>query len=251
MNIWAKRLGSVMLAGTLLTGVSAFSNVSGTAEVFAAETVAQKGVTVIGKGELSVKPDIVYLSIGAESSAATAQSAQRHNAQKMEKVMNVLKTTWKIDDKDIKTEQFSVQPNYTYTEKDGQQVKSYTARHTLQVTLRDLSKVGELLDDVSEAGANSIGNARFSVENRDAFEAQVLEKAMANAALKAQAIAKASQRQLGLVVSVVEGQVQTYGFEYAQQEMSMNSAAADKAVTSVEPGEIKLSTQLQVQYELK
>ncbi|MFI2859035.1 SIMPL domain-containing protein [Paenibacillus sp. JSM ZJ436] len=251
MNSLIKRLGAVMLAGSLLTGGAAvLSTAGGAAEVLAVEAAAQQGVTVIGKGELSVKPDIVYLSIGAESTAATAESAQKHNAEKMDKVLKVLKNTWKLQDKDIQTERFHVQPNYTYTEKEGQQVKGYTARHSLQVTLRDLSKVGELLDGVSKAGANAIGDVRFSVENRDAFEAQVIEKAMANAEMKAQAIAKSAKRQLGVVTQVVEGQVQNYGFEYVQNEAKLSSSA-DFASTSVEPGEIKLNTQLQVQYELK
>ncbi|MGV2787668.1 DUF541 domain-containing protein, partial [Clostridium perfringens] len=105
----------------------------------------------------------------------------------------------------------------------------------------------------SDAGANSIGNARFSVENRDAFEAQVIDKAVANADLKAQPMAKASKRQLGIVLNIVEGSVgidNIYGLE--KMAMEAQSVAADAgANTSVKPGEIKISTQLYVQYELK
>ena len=106
----------------------------------------QNLLTVLGKGEISVKPDIVYLSIGAESYAETAKSAQKSNAQKMDKITKLLKETWKIDDKDIKTEQFYVQPNYTYSDDNGRKVKNYSAYHSLEVTLRDLNKVGDLLD---------------------------------------------------------------------------------------------------------
>ncbi|GAB6928158.1 SIMPL domain-containing protein [Paenibacillus sp. JCM 10914] len=253
MKRWVKQLGSIMIAGALLTGTAAVTGFGGTSKAYAAEGVQQNLITVLGKGEISVKPDIVYLSIGAESYAATAKSAQKSNAQKIEKVMKLLKDTWKINDKDIKTEQFYVQPNYTYDDKEGRKVQNYAAYHSLEVTLRDLSKVGDLLDAAAEEGANSIGNARFSVENRDAFEEQVIDKAIANADLKAKAIAKASKRQLGVVVSVVEGAVGTdriYGLNEMAAKVE-SSMANDAGSTSVKPGEIKISTQLYVQYELK
>lgn len=255
MKVWAKRLGSVMIAGALLTGGSVFTGAIGAGEVHAAESVqqVQNRITVLGKGEISVKPDIVYLSIGVESFAETAKSAQKNNAQKMAKINALLKNTWKIDDKDIKTEQFYVQPNYTYSDKEGRKVQNYSANHSLEVTLRDLSKVGELLDAAAEAGANNIGNARFSIENRDAFETQVIEKAMANADIKAQAIAKASKRQLGIVVNVVQDEAANHEvFNFGTMEMAQaKNTSMDQASTSVKPGEIKLITQLYVQYEMK
>ncbi|MFC7679180.1 SIMPL domain-containing protein [Paenibacillus sp. GCM10028914] len=254
MNIWAKRLGSVMIAGALLTGGSAWSGALGVNEAYAAETTQQQNrITVLGKGEITVKPDIVYLSIGAESFAETAKSAQKSNAIKMDKVTKMLKEKWKIEDKDIKTEHFYVQPNYSYSDKEGRKVQNYSANHSLEITLRDLSKVGEILDAAADAGANNIGNARFSVENRDVFETQVIEKAMANADLKAQAIAKASKRQLGVVVNVVQDEAANRDvFSFGNMEMAkVESASMADAGTSVKPGEIKLVTQLYVQYEMK
>ncbi|WP_106769362.1 SIMPL domain-containing protein [Paenibacillus faecalis] len=250
MNVWAKRLGAMMIASAMLTGTSLWTGGLGAGEVHAAESVQQNRIAVLGKGELSVKPDIVYLSIGVESFAETAKSAQKSTAQKIAKVNQLLTKTWKIDEKDIKTVEFYVQPNYSYSEKEGRKVQNYSANHTLEVTMRDLSKVGELLDAAAEAGANNIGNARFSVENRDAYEAQVIEKAMANAELKAQAIAKASKRQLGAVVNVAQDQALNVDL-FSMGNMATAEAKMDQASTSVKPGEIKLTTQLYVQYEMK
>lgn len=102
MKRWVKQVGSIMIAGALLTGSTAWVGLSGATEVHAAEAAQQNLLTVLGKGEISVKPDIVYLSIGAESYAETAKSAQKSNALKMDKITKLLKETWKIDDKDIK-----------------------------------------------------------------------------------------------------------------------------------------------------
>lgn len=249
MNVWAKRLGAMMIASAMLTGTSLWTGGLEAGEVHAAESVQQNRIAVLGKGELSVKPDIVYLSIGVESFAETAKSAQKSTAQKIAKVNQLLTKTWKIDEKDIKTVEFYVQPNYSYSEKEGRKVQNYSANHTLEVTMRDLSKVGELLDAAAEAGANNIGNARFSVENRDAYEAQVIEKAMANAELKAQAIAKVSKRQLGAVVNVAQDQALNVDL-FSMGNMATAEAKMDQASTSVKPGEIKLTTQLYVQYEM-
>ncbi|ASA25132.1 SIMPL domain-containing protein [Paenibacillus donghaensis] len=251
MNKWGKSIGAVLLAGSLLIGGMALNGGAvGSQKAYAADEVQRDIISVVGKGELSIKPDIVYMSIGVTTSAETAQEAQKNNAAKMDKLNKLLKTTWGIAEKDIKSTQFSVQPNYTYTEKDGQKVKGYNAQHTLEVSYRDLAKVGQLLDAASAAGANNISNARFAIEDTSAFEAQVIEKAMANAGVKASAIAKAAGRSLGLVINVSQNDSGNDPIYFAQKEM-MNVAADGAASSAVEPGEVKVTTQLSVMYEMK
>ncbi|OAB42198.1 SIMPL domain-containing protein [Paenibacillus glacialis] len=251
MKRLVKTTGSILVAGALvfgLTGVGALGNAS---KIYASE-VQRNVINVVGKGEISITPDIAYLSIGVTSQAETAQAAQKANAAKMQKLNDLLKKTWKIADKDIKSTQFYVQPNYIYTEKDGQKLKGYNANHTIEVTYRDLAKIGQLLDAASTAGANNIDNVRFSIENRDQFETQVIEKAMANASVKANAIAKAANRTLGVVLVVNQGDANDL-IVYGQREMLMSpKSSMDQAgSTAVEAGEVKVSTQLSVQYELK
>lgn len=251
MKGWVKTAGSVLVAGSLLIGGMGLNGAfKGPATAYASE-VQKNVVSVVGTGELSIKPDIVYLSIGVQTTGATAQEAQKSAATKVQAITTLLKGTWKIADKDIQSTQFYVQPNYSYSEKEGQQVKGYNAQHTLQVTYRDLSKVGELLDAASAAGANNIGNARFAIENTAAFEAQVIELAIANADVKAAAAAKAAKRTLGQVTSVSELTASSVPFYY-EQNLNMAKASADgAAVTEVLPGEVKVTTQMNVTYELK
>ncbi|CAM3005592.1 SIMPL domain-containing protein [Paenibacillus sediminis] len=252
MRTWLKPVSALLITGTLL-----FAGVGGTAsfgeqgKVNAAADESQRNViNVVGKGEISVKPDVAYLSIGVEASATAADEAQKKNAAVIQKINTLLKGTWKIADKDIKTSQFYVQPNYTYNDKEGQKVKGYTAMHILQVTFRDLDNVGKLLDDASKAGANRIDNIRFAVEDPDQFETQVIEKAMANADVKAGAIAKAAKRQVGIVLNVTQGSVDTPIF--MEQSYAVAKVADTASMpTNIESGEIKVSTQLSVQYEMK
>lgn len=253
MNKWVKSVSAFAIAGTLLTGAALLTNTAGPAQqVQAAESdVLRNVVNVAGSGELSVKPDIVTLTIGVETEAATAKEAQSANSAKMARIQSVLKDTWKVDAKDLQTGQFYVQPNYSYSEKEGQKVKGYTAYHSLNVTYRDLTKVGQLLDAASEAGANRISDVRFSTENTDQYQEQVIDKAMSNAKLKASAIAKSAGRSLGVVVNVtLSGGGETP--VYMQNEMLMSKAAADTGgSTSLEAGEVTLKANVSVTYELK
>ncbi len=249
MNKWIKPVGSVLIAGALLVGGAGVSGISVTSTAYADQDVQRNVVNVVGKGEISVKPDIAYLSIGVDTQAETAASAQKANAEKIQKITNLLKNTWKIADKDIQSVSFYVQPNYTYNDKEGQKVKGYTAHHTLQVTYRDLSKIGNLLDDASNAGANNIDNVSFSVENREQYEEQVITKAMANADLKAGAIAKAAKRQLGMVLVVSQGDVNNPVI-FTQAKMEAASMADSANSTGVARGDLKVPWQLRLHYEL-
>ncbi len=248
-----KSMASLLLAGTLLAGVMMSVTLPGASSAYAAETTTQATATtgvinVSGNGKLSVKPDLAYVSVGAQTTAATAAKAQAANAQKMSKITALLKK-WSIPQADIQTVQFYVQPNYNYNDKDGQKVTGYTAYHTLQITYRDLDKIGQLLDDASAAGANNVGSVNFSVENPQTYEDQVIAKAMSDAASKAGSIAKAANRTLGELLSVSEAgadmpPVIMQRAESATRDMSSGG-------TSIQPGMIELNTTLNVQYAMK
>lgn len=253
MNVWAKRFGSVAIAASLLIGGGAISSVLGkSAPVYAdnSDSSQQNTISVTGTGEISVKPDMAYLSLGVQTTAATAKDAQSQNAAAIQKLTNLLKGTWKIDAADIQTSQFYVQPNYSYNDKDGQKINGYIALHTLKVTYKNLDSIGQLLDDAASAGANQITDITFTVENPDQYQEQVIAKAMANAGLKAGAIAKAASRQLGTVLSVVQNDG-TIAPVFTKNMTLASASSADAASTAVEPGEITVNTSLSVQYAMK
>ncbi|MBR2566245.1 MAG: SIMPL domain-containing protein [Paenibacillus sp.] len=247
---WLKPFGAVLVASSLLAGGSAWVAPGNYAYAAEVQGVQQNVINVVGKGEIQVKPDIAYLSIGVNSKAETAASAQKANAAKIQKVTNLLKNTWKISADDIQTSQFYVQPDYTYSEKDGQKVKGYTAHHTLTVTYRDMDKIGDLLDAASQEGANTIENVRFTVENPEKYESEVIAKAVANADVKAGAIAKAVKRELGTVLSVSQSDANVPVF-YASETAKAQVMSDSKASTQIEAGQVKVSTVLNITYEMK
>jgi uncharacterized protein YggE len=211
----------------------------------------KKVIAVSGKGELMVAPDVAYLDVGVETRAATAKEAQANNAAKFAGVEKMLLTTYAIPAKEVKTTGFNVQPEYNYTEKEGNKLTGYLAVHSIRVTYRKLDAIGTLLDALSAAGANRVGGVQFDTEKKEQYELQALEKAMASSDAKAAVLAKASKRQLKGVLSVNEGGISVvpvYG-EYNQAKAETASDGA--APTSIQSGEITIHTDITVIYEME
>jgi len=223
----------------------------GPAKVYAAEqsVSAQNLITVTGQGEMTISPDVAYVNLGIRTEADTAKEAQAANAAAYAKLREVLFDQYKLAAKDVQTSGFNVQPVYSYTDKDPK-VKGYSATQMLQVTYRDLDKLGTFLDAVSAAGANQIDGVRFSTEKGQEYELQVIEKAMDNAKAKAEAIAKYAGKEVKGIVSVSQGGGVAVPSQYSSVSLAAKNAAMDSAAsTSISAGELKVTTNVTVQYQ--
>ncbi|TYP69192.1 SIMPL domain-containing protein [Paenibacillus methanolicus] len=221
--------------------------------VKAAETVSvERGlITVAGKGEIKVAPDVAYINAGVETKAATAKEAQAKNAAQFAAIEKLLFTTYKLDKKDVKTTGFYVQPQYQYNEKDGtSKIIGYTATHSIEITSRNLDGIGALLDNLSTAGANRVDGVRFDVENQEQYELQAMEKAMAQAKRKADVLAKAGGRAVKQVVNITQGDVASVPI-FQTAKIMAESAADSAGGSSVQTGEVTVSTSVTVSYEMQ
>ncbi|ANE46849.1 hypothetical protein SY83_11825 [Paenibacillus swuensis] len=205
-------------------------------------------ITVTGKGELKVEPDVAYISFGVATKGKTANEAQKANAAAYNKLTKVLFEQYKLAAADVKTSSFQVQPEYNYSEKE-QKLIGYTANHMVQVTFRKIDGIGALLDAVSAVGANRVDHIQFDTEKKDEYELQALEKAMANAEGKAAVLAKASKRELKGVSNIIQQGAQAAPV-YLQTEMLQKSMVADQAGgTSIQSGQITITTNVSVQFD--
>ncbi|PYI54554.1 SIMPL domain-containing protein [Paenibacillus flagellatus] len=252
VNAKKKWLVAGVAALALTTALYARSMPSlGPTSVYAAEqTAAAKVITVNGTGEMTISPDVAYISLGIRTEAETAKDAQAANAEAYTKLRAVLFDTYKLAEKDVQTSGFRVQPEYTYTDRDPK-IKGYSATQMLQVTYRDLDKLGTFLDAASAAGANQIEGVRFSTEKGQEYELQVIQKAMDNAKAKAEAIAKYAGKELKGIVAVNQGGGVAIPSQYSNIAFEAKSAAMDAAgaPTSISTGELKVTTNVTVQYE--
>lgn len=245
-------VAAVALVGWLGWGndVRGGGNVAEAAAVTAqAEVAAMNTITVGASGSILVDPDIAYANVAVETKGATAGAAQEANAKQFAAVEKVLYETFKLDKKDVKTSGFYVQPEYNYTEKDGRKLVGYTAVHQIQVSYRKLDEIGKLLDALSAAGANRIDGVRFSTEKGDQYELEALKKAMANAKAKADTLASSAGRQVKGVVNIVQGAASAPPI-FMEATMAKAMAVADSAVTSVQAGQIEISANVTVQYQM-
>lgn len=211
---------------------------------------AAKTITVNGQGEMTITPDVAYITLGIRTEAETAKDAQAANAAAYAKLRSVLLDDHKLAEKDVQTSGFRVQPDYSYTDRDPK-IKGYSAVQMLQVTYRDLDKLGTFLDSASAAGANQIEGVRFSTEKGQEYELQVIEKAMDNAKAKAQAIAKYAGKDLKGIVAVNQGGGVAVPSQFRDIGMAkMESAAMDASMpTMISAGELKITTSVTVQFE--
>lgn len=240
-----ERLKKISIMACLLLGMGAVSTSLVTPSVQAASVAMTKTIQVTGKGEMTIQPDVAYVTVGVTTQASTSQEAQSQNASMMAKIKAALQAKG-ISQEDLQTIQFSSYPRYEW-EKDKNVLKGYQVEHLLRVTIRDLESIGQLLDAATSAGANQIQNIQFGTEKEMEYEGKVLEKAMDHALKKASVIAGASRSKIKGVVSVTE--LGTSLPPVVQPYMMEAKSAAPS--TSISQGTLIIQAQLQVVYEIE
>jgi uncharacterized protein YggE len=251
-----QRTMQLLMVGIAAVVIGWFGFGRGVGNVVSAESVPTATtppftVTVGASGSIMVEPDVAYLNLAVETRGSKATEAQQANADKFAEVEKTLYSTFGIDKKDVKTTGFNVQPEYNYTQKDGQVLKGYIAVHSIQVTYRKLSEIGKLFDALTASGANRLDGVQFGTEKNDQYELEALKKAMANASAKAGVLATSANRQLKGVINIVQGEVSSNPILYAQNEAKSISMSASGAPSSVQSGQIEISTNVTVQYEMQ
>jgi len=159
-------------------------------------TPAPRSINVTGEGKVYITPDIVTVTIGVHTEGKDAATAVAANNAQSQKVADALKT-FKIDPKDIQTTNISIYPQQQ-TDNTGKPLGiTYVVDNTVYVTLRDISKLGDMLDAVVKAGANTINSIQFDVADRSAATSQARTAAVKDAQTQAQELASAAGVTLG------------------------------------------------------
>ena len=191
-------------------------------------------------------PDVATLSTGVVTQAADANSALRANAEQMTGVMAAVKAAG-IAERDVQTTGINLFPQYRYAENQPPAITGYQASNTVNLKVRDLSKLGKVLDALVASGSNQINGPSFEVDEPES----AYDEARRNALQKAQARADMYAKALGLrvrrIVSISEGG----GFNPPGPMPMMKMATMDaRAESPVSPGETALSANLNVVFEI-
>jgi uncharacterized protein len=234
--------GLLLLA--ILAGIVGLLYARPVAAQVGAGVPGMRQVTVVGHGEIKGAPDTATVQIGVEAEATTAKDALAQNSAQAQEVQKKL-TELGVDAKDIQTSNFSINPTYG---NDGRQVTGYRVSNMVTVKISQLDQAGTLLDQVVQAGANSIYGISFSVENPEALLNQARKAAIENAKARATQLAGASGSAVGDVLVISEN----IGAQPIPMPMMARAedAAANQAVP-VQPGEQSFSVDVQVTFGLK
>jgi uncharacterized protein len=224
---------------------------------FAAQPVLAQGTTepskrtinVTGTGKVTLTPDIVYVSIGVHTEGKDAAEAVAANTSQAQKVVAALKA-FKIDPKDIQTTNFSIYPQQQYDSAGKPQGITYVVDNTVYVTLRDINKLGELLDAVVKAGSNSINSIQFDVADREAAMSDVRKLAVENGQKQAEELASAAGVTLGQVLSINSSSpsapVPMYDYK-----VGVGGAAPAAAAVPVSAGQLIITLDVYMSYEIQ
>jgi uncharacterized protein YggE len=223
-------LAALVLAAAALAGVARPEPAS------SAEDEAAAGLTVTGTGSVRTVPDRAQFAFGVETQAATARAALAANTAAAGRLLAALRTAG-IAAADLQTAQVSLSPR---TNEQGTEIVGYSASNTVTATIRDLARIGGLVDAAVDAGANSISGPSLTRADATAQYRQALRAAFGDAREKAEALAAASGRSVGRVTAIVEGGGVT------------PLPAADAARSSVEiaPGTQTIEASVSVTFEL-
>jgi len=166
------------------------------------ETEANRQISVEGTGKVEAKPDIATINLGVQTGPQTsAKAATDMLGQKFEAVVKTVKDKGVTTD-DLKTMNVSVNPVYDYT--NGQQnLKGYEASESIEVKIRDLDSVGEVLAAATAQGVNQAGGINFAIDRPEALQEQAETKAITEARERGQRLAKALGATLGSVKTFV------------------------------------------------
>jgi hypothetical protein len=227
-------------------------------EIKSWENISQnnRSVSFTETGEIYAKPDLAIVSFSVVVEKKTVAEAMAENTKKMNAVINSVKSQG-VEEKDLKTTSFNIYPRYEYPRTQteiypypsGQRVLvGYEVSQRLEVKIRDLAKIGQIIEGATKAGANEVGDLIFTIDKEDELKAQAREQAIN----KAKAKAKELSQQLGVKLVKIINFSESGNFpiyDYAKSSLGIGGGEAVPA-PQIQTGENKITVTVTITYEI-
>lgn len=223
---------------------------------------ASNTITVSGEGEVMAVPDTATFSVTIQERAQTVAAAQEVATGRSNEIVDFLKGEG-IEERDIKTADYSVYPEYEYHDtasadgvyRPGRQVLvGYNVSQTITVKVRDTEQAGDLLSGVGSLGASQVSGLSFTIDDEDALKNEARDKAIAMAKEKADALAKSLGVRVVRVVGFSEdGSYYPAPYAYGRGGATLDMAVAQeaKAAPALPVGENKIYSNVTITYEIR
>jgi uncharacterized protein YggE len=211
--------------------------------------VQPRTLNVSGNGTIYLTPDIAYIYIGVHNEDPAIASAVANNNTQTQGLVDALKNAG-VAEVDLQTSNFSVYTTQAYDKFTGQSTGTvYAVDNTVYVTVRDLTKIGSLLNTAVGAGANNINSITFDVADKTAAMTQARQKAMANAGSLASELAQTAGVQLGEIRDVSYSDNSSTPYYYGMG--GGGGAGAPNASVPIQPGLTQITVTVSVTYAIK
>jgi uncharacterized protein YggE len=205
-------------------------------------------LTVTAEASVDAAPDVANVSAGVVTQAPDAAAALAANSARMKEVVQALRSAG-VEARDIQTSQLGLQPQYRYREGQAPLITGYQATNSVSVRLRDLARIGPVLDTLVKVGANSISGPSFMIDRPEPLLDRARSEAVKAARARADLIASAAGVEVVRVLSIREGAAFDPEPRPMMRAMAMESAPAP--APPVEAGETRLRAQVTVTFEIR
>ena len=237
------RRSTILSAGVVAAFVAAAAILSAETSMAADSDKMDRTVSVSATGSVAAEPDVAQISAGVVTEADSAKDAMGRNSVVMTKLIDGLKAAG-IQPKDIQTTTLNVEPRYTQP-KDGRvaTVNGYRVVNQVRLTVRDVKRLGDVLDQAIALGANQINHIAFDIANPEMLKDEARKQAMENARRRGELYAKAAGGQLGPVLRISESVGEPHPMPGGRMAM--------RASVPIEAGTRSLEVEVHVTYALR
>lgn len=204
-------------------------------------------ITVIGEGRVSVAPDSASFTVGVQATAKTVATATAEVSARMKSVLDAVAAAG-VAAKDVRTVRYDVSIDRPWKDGKPQPIAGYTVTTAADVKVRDLSRLGRILEAVTTAGSNQVQSLRMERLDPKPQQLEALALAYVSARDKARALAIAAGADLGDMVSVVESGVSSRPVPMQARAMAM---AADAAPVPVAEGELEYGARVEAVFGMR
>ncbi len=255
LRIFFVTIISLFVLLTVLTGVEIINKIK-EGKYIGQEIEARETITVTATGEAFAKPDLAIVSISVKEEAKTVTEATEKSAEKMNAVISFLKESG-VEEKDIKTTRFNIYPRYEYIRdweiyppnpSGKRTLVGYEVSQSLQIKIRDMSEIGNLLKGVTDRGINEISNLQFTIDKEEELKVLARNEAIKKAKDKAEELASQLGINLIKIINFQEGSA--YPRFYDMEKSIMGMGEGDAVVPEIEIGESTIEVSVTITYSI-
>ena len=214
------------------------------------EAEFKNSIVISETGEVYAKPDLAVVNFSVIEEAKTAAEATSKNTETMNNIIQAMEDQG-IEDKDLKTISFNLYPRYEYTDDTFNKriLVGYEVSQNLEVKIRDMEKIGTIIEEATSAGANDVGGLQFTIDNEDGLKKEARAQAIGKAKNKAQELSSQLGVKLGRVISFNESFFVPYYDNRAYLEKAEGMGGGG-SVPDIQTGENTISVTITVVYEI-